>query len=124
MAGHVFSTGVGAIVHDPYGDPRFNSKVDQETGYVTKSILCAPIRTVKESEIIGVLQMLNKKHGQFTAEHLRLLEDMTTLTAMALRSRQFVERMHAAREQEMRFLDVVADVTSDIDLGTMLRRKW
>ncbi len=119
VAGHVFTTGKGSIVHDPYSDPRFNSKVDQETGFVTKSILCAPIRTVK-GEIIGVLQMLNKKHGQFTEAQLRLLEDMTTLTAMALRSRQFVERMHAAREQEMRFLDVVADVTSDIDLGTML----
>jgi len=119
IAGHVFTTGVGAIVHDPYSDPRFNQKVDQETGYVTKSILCAPIRTVK-GEIIGVLQMLNKKSGQFDEGHLRLLEDMTQLTAMALRSRQFVERMHAAREQEMRFLDVVAEVTSDIDLGTML----
>jgi adenylate cyclase len=119
IAGHVFTTGVGSIVHDPYSDPRFNQKVDQETGYVTKSILCAPVRTVK-GEIIGVLQMLNKKQGQFTEQHLHLLEDMTSLTAMALRSRQFVERMHAAREQEMRFLDVVADVTSDIDLGTML----
>jgi adenylate cyclase len=119
IAGHVFTTGVGAIVHDPYSDPRFNQKVDQETGYVTKSILCAPIRTVK-GEIIGVLQMLNKLSGQFDEAHLRLLEDMTQLTAMALRSRQFVERMHAAREQEMRFLDIVADVTSDIDLGTML----
>jgi adenylate cyclase len=119
IAGHVFTTGEGSIVHDPYSDPRFNSKVDQETGFVTRSILCAPIRTVK-GEMIGVLQMLNKKQGQFTDVHLRLLEDMTSLTAMALRSRQFVERMHAAREQEMRFLDVVADVTSDIDLGTML----
>jgi adenylate cyclase len=119
VAGHVFSTGVGAIVHDPYKDPRFNSRIDQETGYVTKSILCAPIRTVK-GETIGVLQMLNKQDGRFNEDELRLLEDMTSLTAMALRSRQFVERMHAARQQEMRFLDVVADVTSDIDLGTML----
>jgi adenylate cyclase len=119
IAGHVFTTGVGAIVHDPYNDSRFNQKVDQETGYLTKSILCAPIRTVK-GEIIGVLQMLNRATGQFDESHLRLLEDMTQLTAMALRSRQFVDRMHAAREQEMRFLDIVADVTSDIDLGTML----
>jgi len=119
VAGHVFTTGVGAIVHDPYNDPHFNQKVDQETGYTTTSILCAPVRTVK-GEIIGVLQMLNKKDGQFEDEHRRLLEDMTSLTAMALRSRQFLERMHAARKQEMHFLDVVADVTSDIDLGTML----
>lgn len=119
IAGHVFTTGQGVIVHDAYSDPRFHRGVDQETGYVTSSILCAPIRTAK-GEIIGVLQMLNKREGQFSDENLRLLEDMTSQTAMALRSRQFVERMQASREQEMRFLDLVADVTSDIDLGTML----
>ncbi len=119
IAGHVFTTGVGTVVLDPYNHPHFNSKVDLETGYTTRSILCAPVRTVK-GEVIGVLQMLNKREGDFHAEELRLLEDMTALTSMALRSRQFVERMHHARQQEMHFLDVVADVTSDIDLGTML----
>ena len=84
--------------------PHFNQKVDLETGYKTKSILCAPVRTVK-GEIIGVLQMLNRKDGDFTEEHLRLLEDMTSMTAMALRSRQFIERMHTARQQEMHFLE-------------------
>jgi adenylate cyclase len=119
VAGHVFTTGLGTIVHNPYKNPHFNQRVDLETGYKTKSILCTPVRTVK-GEIIGVLQVLNKREGSFTEEHLRLLEDMTSLAAMALRSRQFIERMNTARQQEMHFLNVVSDVTSDIDLGTML----
>ena len=119
IAGHVFTSGIGEIVRDPYSDPRFNNKIDLETGYHTKSILCAPVRTIK-GEVIGVLQMLNKKDGEFHEEELRLLEDMTSLTSMALRSRQFADRMHIARQQEQNFLEVVADVTSDIDLGNML----
>ena len=119
IAGHVFHSGQGIIVDDPYSHPHFNANIDQETGYKTESILCAPVKTVK-GETIGVLQMLNKKEGLFHPEELRLLEDMTSLTSMALRSRQFVERMHHARQEEMRFLDVVSEVTSDIDLGTML----
>ena len=119
IAGHVFTTGESVIVDDAYEDPRFNRDLDQETGYVTKSVACAPIRTVK-GETIGVLQLLNKRNGPFVDADLRLLEAMTAQTAMTLRSTQVQERMIAARQQELRFLDVVADVTENIDLGTML----
>ena len=119
VAGHVFSAGTGAIVDDPYSDPRFNQDVDRQTGYRTNSLLCAPIRTAK-GETIGVLQVLNKRQGAFTKEDLRLLEDMTSLCAITLRSRQFMDGMRAARERELKFLDLVADVTSELDLGTML----
>jgi adenylate cyclase len=119
VAGNVFTTGVGAIVDDPYSDPRFNPEVDRQTGYTTSSLLCAPVRTAK-GEVIGVLQVLNKKHGSFSQEDLSLLEEMTSLCAITLRSRLFMDGMHAARQRELKFLDLVADVTSELDLGTML----
>lgn len=119
IAGQVFGSGIACIENDPYANPHFNRSVDQETGFLTRSLLCVPIRTVK-GEVIGVLQMLNKKQGQFTQEDLHLLEEMTSLTAMTLRNRHFMERMQFVHQQERKFLDLVADVTSDIDLGTML----
>jgi adenylate cyclase len=121
IAGSVFTKGEGAIVQDAYADPRFDRTIDEETGYVTQNVLCAPIRTVK-GEIIGVLQMLNRKNGEFTAEDLRLLEAMTRQTAITLRNHQFVESMKASREQEMKFLDLLADITSDFDLSAMLSK--
>ncbi len=66
IAGHVFTTGESIIVHDAYSDPRFNRAIDEQTGFVTRNILCVPIRTVK-GEIIGVAQALNKHKGKFTA---------------------------------------------------------
>src|SRR3989454_1138630 len=121
IAGYVFTKGEGAIVQDAYSDARFDRTIDEETGYVTKNVLCAPIRTVK-GEIIGVLQMLNRKNGEFTAEDLRLLEAMTRQTAITLRNHQFVESMKVSREQEMKFLDLLADITSDFDLNAMLSK--
>ncbi len=121
IAGHVFTTGRSVIVHNAYADPRFNRDVDVETGYVTQSIMCAPIRTTK-GELIGALQMLNKQTGDFSDDDLRLLEAMTEQTAMTLRSTQFLERMIAERKQELRFLDLVSDVTSDMDLSTVLHK--
>ncbi len=121
IAGHVFTTGEGLILNDVYGDERFNREVDQLTGYRTETMLCTPVRTVR-GEVIGVAQVLNKKIGAFLPADLDLLEAITQQAAVVLQSAQFIERMHLSRRQEMEFLDVVADVTSEIELGTLLRK--
>ncbi len=119
IAGHVFQTGESTLVEDAYSDERFNRSIDKQTGYKTKSILCVPIRTVRE-DIIGVAQILNKGDGQFTEQDRALLEAMTTQAAIALQSTQLIEQMKKSRRKEMEFFDVVSDVTSEIDLGTVL----
>ncbi|MDY2790360.1 MAG: sensor domain-containing diguanylate cyclase [Lachnospiraceae bacterium] len=47
------------IINNPYEDQRFNSAVDQKTGYVTKSILCIPV-TNEKGDVIGAFQAINK----------------------------------------------------------------
>ncbi len=121
IAGHVFTAGESLIVDDAYTDVRFNRSVDERTGYVTKSILCVPIRTVK-GETIGVAQVLNKNTGHFTKDDMSLLAEMTTQAAIALQSVEIVERMKKFRKQEMDFFDVVSNVTAEIDLGSLLQK--
>jgi adenylate cyclase len=121
IAGAVFTTGKGEIIHDAYADERFHKEIDQKTGFKTRSILCAPIKSAK-NEVIGVAQMLNKRGRDFSSEDLTLLEAMCTQASVALMSTQFVERMKKSRKQEMEFLDVVADVTSSIELSVLLRK--
>jgi adenylate cyclase len=121
IAGHVFKTGEGIIIDDAYTDVRFNRSVDADTGFVTRNLLCAPIVTPGK-EVIGVLQILNKRAGAFTRDDLDLLESMTAQTSMTLRSAQVMERMLVARQEELKFLDLVAEVTSDMDLSTMLAK--
>ena len=60
IAGSIFQSGIGEIIHNAYEDERFNSKIDEQTGYVTRNIVCAPVRTVR-NDVIGVIQILNKK---------------------------------------------------------------
>lgn len=121
IAGLVFQTGEGVIIDDAYADQRFNRTVDEQTGFKTRNILCAPVRTVKD-ELIGVIQVLNKNDGLFSEDDLSLLEAMTTQAAVALQSTQFVEKMKKSREKEMEFLDVVTDVTSELELGSLLQK--
>jgi adenylate cyclase len=121
VAGWVFSHNEGAIIPDAYKDDRFNKAVDVRTGFRTKSILCAPLRTVN-GEKIGVSQILNKIDGEFTQDDLELLEAMTEQAAIAIQGNIIVEQVEAARKQELEFLDVVSQVASELELTPLLQK--
>ena len=121
VAGWVFTNNEGAIILDAYKDERFDKSVDMRTGYRTKSILCAPLKTVS-GETIGVSQILNKINGQFTGEDLELLEAMTQQAAIAIQGNIIVEQIEKSRKQELEFLDIVSQVSSELELGPLLQR--
>ena len=121
VAGWVFTHDEGTIIHDAYKDDRFNKAVDVRTGFRTKSILCAPLRTVS-GEKIGVSQILNKIDGQFEEEDLELLLAMTEQAAIAIQGNIIVEQVEAARKQELEFLDVVSQVSSELELTPLLQK--
>ncbi|MDH4184759.1 MAG: GAF domain-containing protein, partial [Nitrospinota bacterium] len=121
VAGHVYKSGESVIVDDAYANEFFDPSSDELTGFKTRSILCAPIRTVK-GKVIGVVQALNKIKGRFNKRDLRLLEDMGTQAAIFLQATQYVETMKKSRALEMEFLNVVSEVTSEIDLSKMIQK--
>jgi adenylate cyclase len=121
IAGKVFQTAQGMVVNDAYAHPDFNPEIDETTGYVTRQILCAPIRSAR-GELIGVAQVLNRPDGGFDAGDLQLLEAMTSQAALALTSSQRDERRRVQAAKEMEFVDLVADITSEIDLDALLLR--
>jgi len=121
IAGHVFATGENLVVHDVHADKRFEPSVDMRTGFVTKSILCVPIKTAKD-EIIGVAQALNKLAGQFSAADEELLVAIATQASVVLQNMLFAEDIERNRHQEMEFLNLVTNVTSEIDLKVVLNK--
>ncbi len=121
VAGWVFSHKEGAIIHDAYKDDRFDKSVDMRTGYRTKSILCAPLKTVG-GEVIGVSQILNKIVGKFNEDDLEILEAMTKQAAIAIQGNIIVEQIEKTRKQELEFMDIVSQVSSELELGPLLER--
>ena len=121
IAGSVYRSGIGEIIHDVRADSRFNSSIDASTGFETKNIVCTPIKTVK-NEVIGVIQVLNKKKGRFTKADLNKVSAITEQAAITLQNAEGNERQAAARKKEMQFLNVVSDVTAEIELDNLLQR--
>lgn len=73
VASHALLEGVPFIINDPYNDPRFNPRIDKQTGYKTKNILAIPLKN-SDGETVGVFQALNKLDGtDFSESDLNLL---------------------------------------------------
>jgi HD-GYP domain-containing protein (c-di-GMP phosphodiesterase class II) len=82
IGGWVAQTRTPAVVNDARQDPRFASEFDRASGFVTRSVLCVPM--VFREELIGVIEVLNKRSGSFTAEHVGLLANLASFAAATI----------------------------------------
>ena len=83
IAGHVARTGKSLIVNDVRKHPSFQGKVDDMTGFITSSMICAPLTVHRK--ILGVIEVLNKADGSdFNTQDLESVEAVASTTAMAI----------------------------------------
>lgn len=109
IVGQVVETGESVLVPNAAADPRWFGGVDEITGYRTRSLLCVPLRI--KGQVIGALEVLNKRDGPFTLEDQRLLSALADLAAQSVENarlhdqiRQNIEHLQEAYE-EVRKLD-------------------
>lgn len=92
VAGWVARTGKSLIVEDVTKDPRFYDGVDKKTKFITKSILCVPMKS--GNEILGVVEVVNKVGGEpFTKDDLEIFENLVQHITIALRNAQLYRKM-------------------------------
>lgn len=119
IAGCVVALGKTLNIPDAYQDPRFNPEVDWKTGYRTQSILCLPVRNNRK-EIIGVLQVLNKKGGVFTEEDENLLSCLADQVAVALEDAFLLQEIRSNLERTTDLLEVGRAISAEIELDSLL----
>ncbi|MCX7805037.1 MAG: GspE/PulE family protein, partial [Planctomycetota bacterium] len=124
IVGQVIATGEPAFVPDAHSDPRFYGQIEQDTGFVTRSMIAVPLKV--GNEVVGAIQVLNKwiggKAGQFTQEDVYLLQDIADYSAKVIqRARDpntpFSEREMAqfvARHSKCPYIE--PDPKKDIDV--------
>ena len=115
LAGHVAMSGETVNIKDAYSDERFNKEIDLQTGYHTKNILCMPMRNM-HYEIIGVLQVLNKKDGCFTENDEKLLVTIGMNAGIAIEnSRLFEKQEQMLKQQKYLFASFIDTLVASID---------
>jgi response regulator RpfG family c-di-GMP phosphodiesterase len=92
IAGWVAMHGESLIVSNAQKDPRFFKKVDQAAGFVTHTVICVPLRI--KDDIIGVIQGINKREGEFTHDDLDLFQALADQIAIALDNARLYTEMN------------------------------
>jgi phosphoserine phosphatase len=99
-------------IPDAYTDERFNKEIDKQTGFRTRNILTYPL-VGYEGELMGVLQLLNKKHGPFTDYDQELAETLGCQAGVALQRARLIE--HYIEKQRMaRDLEIAKDIQQNL----------
>lgn len=98
IAGWVAYTGESLLVPDVSKDPRFAKRVDEQTKFITKSVICVPLKV--RNQIIGVVQVLNKISGQsFSKSEIKFLEALASQAAIAIENANLYEHLEERAEQ-------------------------
>ena len=83
IAGTVAKSREAALIDDAYSSPLFNRDIDLRTGFKTRTVAAVPV-SARNGDLVGVLQVLNKRRGCFDADDLGLLETMAVQMAYAV----------------------------------------
>lgn len=93
IAGWVAQTGQPVIVQDAQKDPRFFREADKKSQFVTKNMICVPVK-LKGGKVIGVLQAINKLNDEkYTEEDLELFEALANQVAIAIENARLYEEI-------------------------------
>lgn len=100
IAGEVALTGVPIVVNNAQEDSRHFKGIDQDTGFLTESILCVPL--VTRDKIIGVLEVFNKRSGPFTESDQMMLSSIANYAAIAIENARLHQSVIEDRDRVIR----------------------
>ncbi len=101
VAGWVAENSEPVIINDTYADKRFYRRVDRQSGFTTRSMICIPLKV--EERTIGILQAINRINGEFSQHDLRLLQAIGGPLAAAIEN----SRLHMDVLAEKRRIETI-----------------
>ncbi len=103
IAGECVRTRRVVQVDDVALDPRFDSRVDEATGYHTRNLLCVPLVS-RTGELVGAFEVLNRRAGRFDELDVAALQELGRHALVSLDSVR--ERERLLRRQRLQSDDV------------------
>lgn len=88
-------------------------KFDEANHYRSKSFLTVPLKN-HEQDIIGVLQLINAKKGEFSEEDQKLVESLASQAAVAMTNQRLIEDLRKMFEAFIRAIAEAIDEKSPV----------
>lgn len=96
IAAQVFQSGVSRITQDVDADADHIGTVDALTGYRTRSLMTVPLRRLEGGAPLGVLQLVNKRSGDFDENDVAVIEILGSLVVMAVQNATLAQQARLA----------------------------
>jgi sigma-B regulation protein RsbU (phosphoserine phosphatase) len=109
IVGRAVRDGAVQLVRDVALDPNFERAVDEQSGFTTRSILCAPL--VVRGERLGAIELVNKRGAdeRFAPRDARVLMALAASAALAIQNARMAERL-VEEERVRRELELAAEI--------------
>ncbi len=121
IAGYSAARGESVIVRNAKESKHFYPDFDRMTGFETRSVLCVPL--ISQGKVLGVIEVLNKRQGEFAQGDLQLLQSIATTVSIAMENARLygetltmAEKERAIRNMFQKF--VPKEVIDKITHGT------
>jgi len=98
IAGYCAARGEPMMIRDVNASREFFPEIDRVTGFLTRSVLCVPL--IFQGRVIGVIEVINKKGGDFHGDDLRLLHSIATSVSIAMENARLYQETLSMAEQE------------------------
>lgn len=87
IVGKVISTNQAMIVNDLDKSSGYHTKIATKTGFVTRDMVCAPIKSLTGHGVTGALQVLNRKdRAGFTSDDLETVNEIAGHLSISIES--------------------------------------
>ncbi len=116
VAGLCVSTGQIKVVHDATRSSLHFTKIDESTGFETKTILCVPLSI--RGKTIGCLELMNKRDGtMFNDDDIAIASIMSNLAAVSIKNAENHEKLQTANlamKTQLPSADIVIGKNKDV----------
>lgn len=116
-------------IDDCYSDKRFNQEFDKRTGFKTRNMMCVPM--IRKKDLVGVIQVINKKDGSFfdeqdedlfkvLASECALAIENARLAEVEVKTEQMKYELSIAHAIQQKLLPDKLPKFKDLDLNAVL----
>jgi phosphoserine phosphatase RsbU/P len=113
IVGKTVSSRSSQIVRDVRKAPDFANNVDKDTGFETRSILCAPLMV--QDECIGCLELINKSGGDglFDERDENILVALASAAALAIHNARMADKL-IVQERMQKELELAREIQESL----------
>lgn len=134
IAGSVFSSKETVNIADCYQDSRFDRSFDQESGYVTRSLLAVPLLDF-DGSCVGVIEAINKMPDAdgdslqestagaaepFRRSDQKILQHLAEHVSIAVRNAEVYREAISSSERATGLLNTIQSLSQDLGTQSML----